>query len=173
MPADRLEQPELELDAEPVAPAALADLQLLGVAVGRGARRGVPADRPAGRSRRRRSPALGAAGPDQVRRDRCRLAVARPEPDDVLALAGLRRGVGRVERRGAQAAAEVGDAHAREHPAADRVGRIRAGAAEHGRVPAGRLEELPDRRAAAEVHGLRAAGRRSSARNGSGPRSGR
>ena len=58
---------------------------------------------------------LRMARADQVGRDR---AVAVDlDRDDLLALARGYRGIGAVERGGAEAAAEVGDAHAREHRA--------------------------------------------------------
>src|SRR5207249_1934612 len=100
---DGLEQAGLELDAEPVAPASLPDLQLL-----RHPRR-ADDHAPAGRVElehqveREAVAGPGIAGPDQVSGDR---AAVGDDPDNVLALArsGV-RGVG-VERRGSQAAAE-------------------------------------------------------------------
>ncbi len=74
----------------------------------------------------------------------------------------------RVERRCAEPAAEVGHAHAREHPAPEAIRRIGAGAAEDGRADPRRREPLPDRRPPPQVHRLRGQERRSSARSGSG-----
>ena len=63
--ADRLEQPELELDPQPVAPGALADFQLFGVAVGAEHDPPALAIDPQVDLDAEVAP-LGAAGPDQV-----------------------------------------------------------------------------------------------------------
>src|SRR4029434_6841561 len=65
--------------------------------------------------------------------------------------ATLRR---RVVGGGAEAAAEVGHAHAREHVSAHVVRRKRAGAAENAGGDSRRRQQLPYRRPPAEVDGL-------------------
>ena len=70
----------------------------------------------------------------------------RLRPNHVLAFTGRDRVARGVERGGSQAAAQVGDAHAREHLAANAIGRIGAGAAQNGRALAGGRQQFPDRR---------------------------
>lgn len=72
----------------------------------------------------------------------------------LLAFAGSVVGVGREEGWGAEAAAEVRDAHAGEDPARGGVGRVGAGAAKDRGGNAGLVEDVPDRGSAAEVDGL-------------------
>ena len=86
-PADRLEQPELELDPEPVAPAPSRTSSSLGVAVGPehdAPTRPIDPDRDIDAQV---AAALGLRGPIRWVAKTPRLA--RLEPDDVLALARL------------------------------------------------------------------------------------
>ena len=85
---------------------------------------------------------LGIAGTDQVGRENAVAGGAVSRTTFSLSR-GCDRVARGVERGGSEAAAEVGDAHAREHPAADRIGRIGARAAQDRRAHARRLQASP------------------------------
>ena len=95
---------------------------------------------------------LGIAGTDQVGCEHDSAGGLRPNHLFAFARGGsVARG---IKGGGSESSAQVGDAHAREHLAANPIGRIGTRTAQNRRALAGRREQFPDRHTPAQVDGL-------------------
>src|SRR5262249_16502863 len=142
--ADRLQEARLEFHAEPVTPLALTDLERLRLTVRTHGDLPCPRLRMAGQGEVKICPVGGVTRSDEVGGHRTsRVCLYRHDVLVLMRSDTLRRC---VVGGGAEAAAEVGHAHAREHVSAHGIRRKRAGAAENTGGDTRRRQQLPEGR---------------------------
>ena len=142
-PRTELKSRDFEVDAEPVAPLSLVDLELLrrsGWANQHAGRRRDRADRQAEVERRTAYPRAFRGLIRCVAMTPSQVSTWTRSP--LLPWRFIRRR--RVVRRRPETAAEVGYTHPREHPTADRVGRKCARTAQYGRADACIRQRFPN-----------------------------